>query len=87
MNRVAQNTGSEQRLESPAIHNVAWPIEELANIKLQSGVFENADWSRIVKLYQYIDVALGCRFPARHGTKHRGMCHTEPPQFILVIAQ
>jgi len=87
MDRIAQDAVAEKRLERPAIHHVAGAVEDLADVKLQPGIFEDPQGAIPIEFHQDVDVAIHSGFSSRDRTEHRGMGYAEPPQFAFVSAQ
>ena len=87
MNQVVQNVGPEQGLKGPPIHHITRAVEEFANIEFEPGLLKDAHRPVLVEIHQHVNVAFGAGFTPRHGTKHRGVRHPEPPQITLMGAE
>jgi hypothetical protein len=73
MDGIAQDAVAEERFERPAIHDIAGAIEDLIDVELQPGVFEDAYGVIPIKFYEHVDIAIRAYFPACDRTEYGGM--------------
>lgn len=83
----AQDILPQQRLQSPAIHHVSGPTQQLTDIDLQSGVFKDANGAVRIEVDQHVDITVRSCFSAGHGSEHGGVLDAKPAQVRLVRLQ
>jgi hypothetical protein len=75
MDGIAQDAIAEQRLGSLAVHHVGGAVEDLVDLQLQFGVFEDADGAALIEFHQHVDIAVRCSVSSRHRAEDGGMGH------------
>src|ERR1035441_14554 len=77
----------KQRLERSAILDVAGAVEELVDVELQPGVFEDPQRPVLIELHQHVDIAVPSGLASCDRTEDRRMGHAQPPQLVFMSAQ
>jgi hypothetical protein len=75
MDGIAQDAIAKKRLERSAIHYVTGAIEDLADVDLQPGVFEDPHGPIPIEFHEHVDIAIRSGFSPRDRTEHRCVGH------------
>ena len=67
-----------------AVHDVARPAEQLANVELKTGVLKDPYGSLRVEVHEHINIAVNASHSTGHGPEHGSMAHPALAQLGLV---